>query len=763
MPDEYGKAIQVVKICTAATRLVDEPSQDARRWPARSVRARGLPVREGLVATAVSRWTLPAGAVISRSMRRSTRRTAPPTETLAPRPPASEGAEGASPSGMLELDLIDGLFTLPVQEIDDLLDLIAPEVARVLGLGSIEYRAIRVRSRRLARAHGGDHHDSLYEDSLRELATLLDLGGELVHAIRSIEVEAFRSLLAPRPRGFAACARALSEGRSVVVRVPPALPPELVAPLLAEQGLHDVPTRPAIGEPSPGSRVGHPPPVFDRFRATVLHARLFAPDESTHSPSTRALLGTMACLHDEREERFPPSASLFGGDAWRLGHDALGPLLLGFAKWTLETAKERGYDTLLFLARDGKVVQRACELVARVEGETTTGPYVLCSRRSAQVAAMTTPAHVPERFVTGAEDTSIGSILERRLGLDPARLDEAVFRAHGLEPTSTLGSLLERDATFASFLHAITPTVLENAAREREAYLAYLAGLGIRSLERTAVVDVGYSGTMQASLDTLFGGGTGLGGLYLLTYRSIVANVERRHMRADGYVAERIDPADTDHSFVRFAYLYETMFSGLDTSFVRFDRRPDGTLAPVYVEAHADEARRVAFVSELQRGALDFVASSTARWGRRLRVLDLDPRKTMRVATRFFERPDAEDARHFQGVPHEDAFGAHGVHGILPPDARLAIERSVWEPGRRSLLAARAARGGEDRPPLARRAPLRSGATWVLRGVAFVGGPFLSEAKREKLRRDPAAFFADASSPILRSLGRAASHPEDDD
>lgn len=686
-------------------------------------------------------------------MRRPTRRSAVPTETLEARPRASEPVDGASPGATLELDLVDGLFSLPLPELDDVLDLLAPEVGSALGLGAIEYRAIRVRSRRLAKARGpGD--DSPYEASLKELGVLLDVPPDRLHAIRALESEAFRSLLAPRPRGLALLAATRAEGRDVVVRLAPQVPPEVATELLARHGLGGIPTRADDGEPAPGSRVGHPPPVFGEFRTTALHARLFAPDESTHSPSTRALLGTMACLHDAHGDRFPPSRSLFGGDAWRLGHDALGPLLLGFAKWTLETAEERGYDTLLFLARDGKIVQRACELVSRAEGGSAKGPYVLCSRRSAQVAAMTSAAHVAERFVTGTEETAIGTILERRLGLDPSRVEASIFRAHGVEPSTPLGTLLADDARFASFLHAITPLVLESAAREREAYLAYLAELGVRSLERTAVVDVGYSGTMQAALDSLFGGRTGLGGLYLLTYRSIVANVERRHMRADGYVAERIDPTDTDHSFVRFAYLFETMFSGLDTSFVRVERREDGTLAPVFVERHADEARRVALVAELQRGAIDFVDGATSRWGRRLRSLDLDPRKTMRIATRFFERPDAEDARHFQGVPHEDAFGAHGVHAILPSDERLAVERSVWEPGRTALLAARTARKRETRPPV---------ASWVLRGVAFVGGPFLAPGKREKLRRDPATFFADAKNPVLRSLGRAAGKSDDED
>ena len=185
-------------------------------------------------------------------------------------------------------------------------------------------------------------------------------------------------------------------------------------------------------------------------------------------------------------------------DGRMLGHAVLGPLVLDFLLHAVSVAHAHDVDHLLFLSREGYLLEQAFTRLQRAHPAAATlkGSYFLASRRGTLLPALFTTADLP-LIVQGTFNGSLRGLLQARLG------DEAATRIATLQP-----GLIERDVFLPEMagdvLHWLEPAadaLLALADQQRQSYRAYCARM--IGTSTPMVVDVGYAGSIQRNLARL--------------------------------------------------------------------------------------------------------------------------------------------------------------------------------------------------------------------------------------------------------------------
>ncbi len=171
--------------------------------------------------------------------------------------------------------------------------------------------------------------------------------------------------------------------------------------------------------------------------------------------------------------------------ATALGHDVLGPVLLGFAQWLNSEIAERSAQLgkpvrPLFLMRDGFL---PLEVFRAAFGSHADAAPIEISRFAAACAHLTDITTLGE-FVTDALDRAGPDVVARQLMLRAhesaklAKLTPGAFRREVMQP-GIANRILERSRDFTGRL------------------VAHLAQAGVREGDAVMLVDLGYNGSVQ--------------------------------------------------------------------------------------------------------------------------------------------------------------------------------------------------------------------------------------------------------------------------
>lgn len=175
-----------------------------------------------------------------------------------------------------------------------------------------------------------------------------------------------------------------------------------------------------------------------------------------------------------------------------LGFAYGGPASLGFLKWIKNQAALQQIDHVLFLSRDGYVLQK---MVERGDvGDFPRSTYFYGSRIALTLAAINDQnfIHYIPFLLSGAEGLQPCEVLERIGVVAPA---PEVMASFGLSAETPLTAALF--SKMADFLYAWRWQILLVCRRNRRGLFTYMQQLGIKSGDRVALVDVGWSGTTQ--------------------------------------------------------------------------------------------------------------------------------------------------------------------------------------------------------------------------------------------------------------------------
>lgn len=566
--------------------------------------------------------------------------------------------EAARQADVVSFDVFDTLLVRAFATPDAVLRLVEDRVARRDGVRGFLARR-KAAEEEVRRAKGG-RGDAKLREIYAALARREGVADEVAAAWMAMELAAERDVLRPRPEVVRALAEVKAAGKRVVLVSDMYLEEPDVRALLDANGIRGFDAIYLSSETGLRKDRGEIWAELHR-RERVAPARLLHVGDNERSdvqllhdlgagsplhvlrplagfelvPEGRALLAQgrprrwqddlalglvagRAVLHLDRDPRAAAEGRLLG-DPGRFGYAVLGPLLLELVGWLARRARADGVEALEFVSREGWALKAAWDALARhprVRRPLPVSRYLLASRRAAGFAAVRQVEDLRALLRSPFEGT-VAELLSNRLGLDAgaalpdvaARLGPAVLERRVVLPAGAEEAL---DA-----LAACEDLLLVQAARERDAYLAYARERLTAS--PVALVDVGYSGTTQGALMRLLG--VPLTGYYAATTARI-RDVERLGGRAAACFAERVDGATCEAPAYRYSMILEAVLTSPDGQLLRFERDGAG-VKPVF-KAPGRSQRAFVELAAIQAGAVELVRDAADAVGDEALDLALD-------------------------------------------------------------------------------------------------------------------------------------------
>jgi hypothetical protein len=344
-----------------------------------------------------------------------------------------------------------------------------------------------------------------------------------------------------------------------------------------------------------------------------------------------------------------------------------GPVFTGYAQWVVEEAAAAGAERLLFLMREGKLLK---ELIDRARPSSGFHPRMRALWISREACARAS--------IYQGSSEEIRTFLDRLRPPTPSQLIESL----GLEAVD-IPDLEELESQFSLSSHrdelanAFIESILEqpqliakmvqrSAARRTllKEYLIRTAGPGSGPV---GLVDVGWSGSIQESLQAMFssdGDPLQFQGLYLLAH---VGSSDRvlRGVRLKGYLGTvGTDPFDVA-AITGGAEIIELISTCPEGSLLEI--AADGE--PLLAQPAGDE-RESSNRALVQRG----IRSYQDAWlechpeaGPFFETTEAGANLLTRIVKRFVSQPNHDEAVAFTWWTHEENYGSEGTEQLVPP------------------------------------------------------------------------------------------------
>jgi len=536
-------------------------------------------------------------------------------------------------------DIFDTLVTRPLLDPERIKHLVARNHG---GEAAEHYLRWRAEAEQRARAAAG--RDVALDQVYQELGRAAPLDEADLERLRALEERLERHSCAARPQAQALINHAIALGKRVVLISDMFLPRVTVEALLADAGLRgwqalylssevgvrkdsgllyqhvleresllpgellmigdneyaDVALPAALGlKQAPVLR-----PV-DLARALPRLAPLLTPRaqpdlcrELTLGTVVRGVFGALQIDGIEPE-------SLLRGRPWEIGYGVLGPLLHHHAHWLSRRARADGIRRLYFLAREGEILKLAYERCTRGISDAPIGQYLLVSRRAVSVASIETFDDIRAIAATTCEPMPVGAFLEHRYGVV---VDAAALPPEW--PAERVVCVSDGDTrALEPLLRALEAPIRARAAEERPALLRYLGACGLDGRGDCAVVDIGYSASIQDHLNRLCAGN--IHGYYLATTRR-AADVAKRHgVKVVGGLAQDLTPEGAAHPLYHGSFHLEKLLSSDTTQVLHHCLTDHGTTA-VFQPQHPDEHAARGLRHAIRTGALAYLDDAIA-------------------------------------------------------------------------------------------------------------------------------------------------------
>ena len=353
-----------------------------------------------------------------------------------------------------------------------------------------------------------------------------------------------------------------------------------------------------------------------------------------------------------------------------LGYVHVGILYLGLLTWLRRKLVEEHADRVYFLSRDGYIMKEVYERLLATGGEGPSAHYLYASRRAFNLAAI---HEMDERhtdfLVSGTSRLTVTQFLGR-IGLNSAKCVEEI-QSVGLPGPEYRIESGEDYGRLRALFRTLAPGIEAKASDERVLLGAYFKEMGLLTGGQSAVVDIGWHGSLQHSLNLLLADSspkTELTGYYLATFPPAEALVEAGN-RHRGYMAECGQPESMYNAVLESVEILEWIFSANHGSVLRFSKGAKG-IQPVLERSEIDK-EKTALAQRMQRGALDFVDDFLAQWESSDKI-EITPQLASRPLLHLLRHPSLEEARKLGDLPHAEGFGdVYVQRPIAKPSATL--------------------------------------------------------------------------------------------
>ncbi|HOM03758.1 MAG TPA: rhamnan synthesis F family protein [Acetivibrio sp.] len=279
------------------------------------------------------------------------------------------------------------------------------------------------------------------------------------------------------------------------------------------------------------------------------------------------------------------------------GYAVIGPLVFTFMLWLHKHIKENNINKIAFLSREGFYLEKMYKkfLILSHEHGAIEVIYLECSRRAVVMASLENSQDVYESLDIPYNST-FSNLMFSRYGIEINKNDR-----NYLEEVS----LPQQKEKVKNMMIPYINEIIEKASVERNAYLKYLNSVNLqKGCQKFAVVDIGYSGTMQKYLQKIID--SEILGYYMYCFPD---NINKNNIIAKGCFGEMNREAISKETTIKTQIL-EAIMTAPTGQLVKFINIDDGKLQPVRND-HVLTSEEMKIIDEIWNGVEQYIEDAT--------------------------------------------------------------------------------------------------------------------------------------------------------
>ena len=339
-------------------------------------------------------------------------------------------------------------------------------------------------------------------------------------------------------------------------------------------------------------------------------------------------------------------------DAGDLGYTIFGPVVFTFMAWLISHPSFSKVSHLYFLSREGYLLIDLYNTM-RVQFPNLKLPaatYFYTSRRVALSASLGVTSDIKNILAGFGFNGTLAKLLENRIGFvlpeEYKYLDYSIsLPRDSLSVFDTLCSLSEH-----LILHGIS---------ELRNIQAYCHTTGIMNTDISAIVDIGYSATIQKSLQSIIG--KGLIGFYFGTF-SNAQEVSKLDGDAFGCYVENIPEYTTDNPFIKYSDLLESILTAPHGQVSGFHEL-NLEISPIFGTQHHDD-NGLMIINNIQLGIKKYFNELVELYGEDLLFTDVDKQSALELLRLFYEGKITISQDILASLTVEDKFCGNNIKNI---------------------------------------------------------------------------------------------------
>ncbi len=366
----------------------------------------------------------------------------------------------------------------------------------------------------------------------------------------------------------------------------------------------------------------------------------------------------------------------------------IAPLITFYALWLLSEAEAKGLQRLYFVARDGYLVKRIADSLIVALGLKLETRYLYGSRQAWHLPAISEFSEQSLSWLFEKTRTLTLRIILSRLQMNPEDISDVLMKIgwpmsrwdQALDDISLqrLKGELLGDCDFQE-------RVIACVVKRRELTRAYLEQEGLYDDTHWAMVDLGWHGRLQQSLESIleFRKPRHTVGLYFALFLDSPALKRLEH---SSYCKWNLHGSSESNQIPSLVFLLESFCTAPHGTTTGYIQEPNGRVKPVLREEK---------FAPLEKWGLAAVHAAVERFADHLKELPLesgvlgwDSRKVaIGLLEQFSKRPSPSEGRAWGAFPYEDEQGGVVKERLTAPyELNWANLRSALTFGEEEML-----------------------------------------------------------------------------
>lgn len=343
-----------------------------------------------------------------------------------------------------------------------------------------------------------------------------------------------------------------------------------------------------------------------------------------------------------------------------IGFTIAGPLILSFVQWLIKRAAADEIQRLYFLSREGQIIKNVydhwtCNMENHVPSE-----YLVLSRRAVSVATISNLEDIFQIARIQSSPNHLSEFLNERYGLKLSHDDYEQLIKQGLWSRNKLVSIENENIEYLKpVLQALEERILKNTRNECPGLLAYVNSLNLNSHSKSAIVDIGYSATIQGYLNRLIP--PPIHGYYMMTTERAQKIALQYDAIVEGYFAHYINPKVKCPSIFANSFLLEKLLSSDDAQIVCYQQVESGEIMPQFRPLDDKEIQAAPTRAEIKRGILDFVDQSITIRDKIIRDFKVPQETAVTLFDEFIKNPSPSEKRILSSLVLDDYYCGRGL------------------------------------------------------------------------------------------------------